>query len=323
MGAATVTSPTQAARPGRLLRLARALDALLDDPRVGADEIAVYVALARHCDVLGRCRPGQGTIAGYLQRSRPWVNARIARMVEAGIITRRRQYRQKGGETACAYHLPALDAAASPPGDATDRCRDGDTPCQPADTPCHDGDTNRDSHRPTPHQPTERPVVSLDAEGLARRFQRASAGRWRLDTVRPLVVDALSRVGVDAVKRLASEVDGAGLPAWEIRRRLQGLSQVSDSPTSTPARAVVAPTVAIPPTQDAAEIARRREVRHALSRLDELYRDPGQADHLDAIVRQIETSPRPGGGVWTPADVHRAGYRVPLASAVVDAGIAL
>ena len=68
MGAATSLPPLQAAPPGRLLRLARALEALLDNPG----------------------------------------NARIASLVEAGIIFSRRQYRERGGETSCVYHLPAL-----------------------------------------------------------------------------------------------------------------------------------------------------------------------------------------------------------------------
>ena len=272
MGAATSLPPLQAAPPGRLLRLARALEALLDNPG----------------------------------------NARIASLVEAGIIFSRRQYRERGGETSCVYHLPALApcGAGDTPLRGGDRCHDGDTPCPDDDTPCQPADTNRTLHRPDSHRPTERPVASLDVEGLARRFQRASAGRWRLDTVRPLVADAITRAGVEAVRRLADEVDGAGLLAWEIRTRLQGLSQVSHSTTSAPPRAVAAPH----PTEDAAEVARRRDLRHVLSRLDDLYRDPGQADHLDTIIHQIATSPRPGGGVWAPADVHRAGYRVPLAA---------
>ena len=321
MGAAIASPPLQAAPPGRLLRLARALEALLDDPGVGADEIAVYVALARHCDDLGQCRPSQSRIARYLTRSRPWVNARIASLVEAGIITSRRQYQERGGETSCVYHLFGLApcGAGDTPLRGGDRCHDGDAPCPDDDTPCQPADTNRTLHRPDSHRPTERPVASLDVEGLARRFQRASAGRWRLDTVRPLVAAAITRAGVEVVRRLADEVDGAGLLAWEIRRRLQGLSQVSYSTTSAPPRAVAATH----PTEDAAEVARRRDLRHALSRLDDLYRDPGEADHLDTIILQISTSPRPGGGVWTPVDIRRAGYRVPLASAIIDAGIAL
>lgn len=123
------------------MALALAMDVLLADERVDADLIAVFVALARRTDEHGRCRPGQGTIGGQLGRSRPWVNARVARLVDLGHVSKDRQYLKKGGETSCAYYLPALDIeAASPPVITVT------PPCQPADTPCHQRDTNHDSH---------------------------------------------------------------------------------------------------------------------------------------------------------------------------------
>ena len=116
-------------RPRRLLALAHALDALLDDPDADADDIAVFVALARHTDAEGYCHPSQSTIAKRLRRSRPWVNARIARLATAGRIEKARRRQAKGGETSCRYRLPAL------------------APCQQDDTPCHQRDTNQDSHQ--------------------------------------------------------------------------------------------------------------------------------------------------------------------------------
>lgn len=123
------------------MALAQAMDVLLADEKVGADLIAVFVALARRTDEHGNCFPGQATLGRQLDRSRPWVNARIARLVDLGYVSKYRQYLSKGGETSCAYHLPALDIQAQRPPVTTVT-----PPCQPADTPCHHRDTNHDSH---------------------------------------------------------------------------------------------------------------------------------------------------------------------------------
>ena len=99
----------QTRAPSRLMALAKALETLLDDDEATADEIAMFVALARYTDANGVCRPSQTTIALRLGRSRPWVNARISRMVEMDMIERERRRQPKGGETSCQYYLPQLD----------------------------------------------------------------------------------------------------------------------------------------------------------------------------------------------------------------------
>ncbi|MEI6558941.1 MAG: helix-turn-helix domain-containing protein [Rhodospirillaceae bacterium] len=72
---------------------------------VGADEIAVLAALALHADRAGRCFPTQGLIASVLNRSRPWVNKIIGRLVELGLVGRTHRTRDDGGDRSCLYHL--------------------------------------------------------------------------------------------------------------------------------------------------------------------------------------------------------------------------
>lgn len=128
----------------RLYLLARALETMLDDERLGADEIATYVAIQRHADASAHCRPAQGTLADRLGKSRPWVNARVKRLEECDYLEATHRFQAKGGQTSNTYYLPHLDSdvvmIARP---HPSRCHQDDTPCPDDDTPCHDGDTNR------------------------------------------------------------------------------------------------------------------------------------------------------------------------------------
>ena len=88
------------------------------NPDVGADEIAVLATLALHARD-GSCFPSQGLLARLLNRSRPWVNKTITRLVELGLITRTHRQRDDGGERACLYRLAApLEKVPSSGGDA-------------------------------------------------------------------------------------------------------------------------------------------------------------------------------------------------------------
>ena len=120
---------------GRLLALAKALEVLLDDDEVSADEIATYVALNRFADESGRCIPSQTTIGRLVKRSRPWVNERIDRLTAMGYLSKTRRWQEKGGETTCVYRLSHL--SAPPVAVATPSCHRGDTPC-------HEGNTEPD-----------------------------------------------------------------------------------------------------------------------------------------------------------------------------------
>ncbi|MCW2240667.1 helix-turn-helix domain-containing protein [Azospirillum canadense] len=106
---ASTSRPPRRRKPSRLLALASTLAYLLDHPDLGADEIAVFVALARYSDDRGACHPSQSTIARHLRRSRPWVNARLKILADLGLLEKHRHHLPKGGETSCRYHLPTLD----------------------------------------------------------------------------------------------------------------------------------------------------------------------------------------------------------------------
>lgn len=128
----------------RTYLLAKALETMLDDERLGADEIATYVAIQRHSDASAHSIPSQGTLAQKLGKSRPWVNAKIKRLIECDYLEATHRFHAKGGQTSNTYYLPHLDTdvvmIARP---HPSRCHRDDTPCPDDDTPCHDGDTNR------------------------------------------------------------------------------------------------------------------------------------------------------------------------------------
>lgn len=92
----------------------------LDDPDLGSDEIAVLVAMRRHADHRdGTLAVRQGLLATKLRRSRPWVNAVIARLEALGRVERFRIE----GRRCCGYRLPDVVALA----EGKTRCREADT----------------------------------------------------------------------------------------------------------------------------------------------------------------------------------------------------
>jgi hypothetical protein len=105
--------------------------AWIEHPEVGADEIAVLAVLAVHADTDGVCWPSQGTIAGQLGRSRPWVIGVINRLVD-----------ESGGLRSCHYRLSKPeDAASGTAGNHHGHTRDGAG--RRDDSPCHHGDTEQ------------------------------------------------------------------------------------------------------------------------------------------------------------------------------------
>ena len=139
----TTRAPAHPSKPSRLRALADTLVHLLDHPDIGADEVAVFVALARYSDDRGLCHPSQSTIAGQLHRSRPWVNARLKTLADLNLLEKARHHLPKGGETSCRYRLPMLDMTT----------RSNPAISRPngvhhTDTPCPGGVTmNLDSHQ--------------------------------------------------------------------------------------------------------------------------------------------------------------------------------
>jgi hypothetical protein len=108
----------------------------LDDPDLGADEIAVLVALRRHADHKdGTLAVRQGLLATKLKRSRPWVNAVIGRLEALGRLKRFRIE----GRRCCGYQLPDVAAIAAARSRTTDTS--AASPCPPPDSRSQPDDT--------------------------------------------------------------------------------------------------------------------------------------------------------------------------------------
>ncbi len=127
-----------------MARIAILSEAYLTHAEVGADEIAVLAALSLHTNVkTGTCFPSQGLLARLLNRSRPWVNKVISRLVQLGLIERTHQSRHDGGERACLYRLIGLPLDTKTPSPAlseTSSSSETDRASQQIDTACHTGD---------------------------------------------------------------------------------------------------------------------------------------------------------------------------------------
>ena len=143
----------------------------LDSSDIGADAIAVFVALARFNTGSGLWHSCQSTPGTQRHRSRPWVNARITHREDLGSVAKRRQHLGGGGKTSRRYRLPLLDVTAGAP-------MQTDEP-----GPRHDGDTNRIQPEPAKHEATgsgqpaetDGQAIDLDTEQLVRRIQQASS----------------------------------------------------------------------------------------------------------------------------------------------------
>jgi hypothetical protein len=106
----------------------------LNNPELGADELAVLMALAQHADSNGRCWPSQSRIAGMLKRSRSWVSGVITRLVDLGLVTRAHRCNADGGHSSCLYTIPDLARAR-----AAAAAGQADIPAACHDTPCRSG----------------------------------------------------------------------------------------------------------------------------------------------------------------------------------------
>jgi hypothetical protein len=127
----------------RVVALALLLERMLDDPKIGVDEIATMVALARHANESGECWPSHSTLSAMLGRSRRYVGKWTDVLEERGYLAKKRRHLEKGGETSCIYRIPALVLAT--PSSTT--VTDGATPRHDGATPRHEGATNLDSHQ--------------------------------------------------------------------------------------------------------------------------------------------------------------------------------
>ena len=156
---------------GRRFDLMCPIEYILASPDIGADAMAVFVALARFSTGSVLCHSSQSTPGTQLRRSRPWSNARITRPEDLGAVAKGRHDLGRGGETSRRYRLPLLDVTAG-------------TPVQTDEPdPRYDGDTNRIQPEPAnygatgPGQPAETngQAIGLDTKQRVRRIQQASS----------------------------------------------------------------------------------------------------------------------------------------------------
>ena len=91
------------ATPGRF---ARVQDWWWDVDGFDGDCLSVLAALCKF-DLKGDgiVFPSQSTIASMVRKSRSWVNKRVARLVEIGLITKQHVRRDNGGESSCVYRI--------------------------------------------------------------------------------------------------------------------------------------------------------------------------------------------------------------------------
>jgi DNA-binding transcriptional MocR family regulator len=76
---------------------------LLEDPRLGSHELAVYLGLAKHADIdTGECRPGRKTLMGYARLGANSVIAALQMLEATGYIEKR----LRPGTTSLIYLVP-------------------------------------------------------------------------------------------------------------------------------------------------------------------------------------------------------------------------
>lgn len=212
----------------------------VQDAELGGVANAVAAALIRfHNAQTGLTYPSLsslGRMAGFKERS---VRTAIRALEASGLlgVTRRRA-------RTSLYTLrlkPAQGAAWIDSAPASDADQPADirqeAPVEPACGAAKQGKEPFTDRKDKPTVPAD-----LDAERLARRVQQTSRSPWRLDNARLAVLEAIDRVGVDAVKALADQMVGVDLRAWEVRRRLEAL---------TPSPSVSAPAPAPRPAPGA------------------------------------------------------------------------
>ncbi len=88
---------------------------ILEDQALGAVDVLVYLALAKHSDGEGVCWPSLTTIAKLARVHRSSVAEAIKRLEVAGYVKRTARFRPDGGVTSNVYRLMPLEARKYPP----------------------------------------------------------------------------------------------------------------------------------------------------------------------------------------------------------------
>ncbi len=143
-----------------------------EHPEIDADCIAVLATLALHADQkTGICWPSQGLLARLLNRSRPWVNGVISRLVEIGVIEKSDRFRNdNGGRRTSLYRLitPETKADSEPQASSnldSGMCHAYGIGSQDGDIPCRAGDINYKEEIQQDAHTAPAPVVESISEG--------------------------------------------------------------------------------------------------------------------------------------------------------------
>ncbi|MEI7605892.1 MAG: helix-turn-helix domain-containing protein [Rhodospirillaceae bacterium] len=170
-------APKPKSGSGRLVRLMSLLYRMCDNTEFKAEDIGLVVAISKFTDSDDSCFPSQTLLANKMGYSRPWVNARIAKLVEFGILEKVRRKYEGNGEKSCLYTIRydaimvTEDKAVSDAFDAPIGVSDenvvsimsaqstsshhSDTVGHTNDTVCHRDDTNQFTHNPLQHKRKE------------------------------------------------------------------------------------------------------------------------------------------------------------------------
>ena len=109
---------------------------VLEDQELGAVDVLVYIALAKHADADGTCWPSLATIAQLARVCRSSAAQAIKHLEARGYLRRTARFRPDGGVTSNVYKLVRLEAKTYPVSQVV-------TPHPPATlAPVHQVDTN-------------------------------------------------------------------------------------------------------------------------------------------------------------------------------------
>ena len=97
----------------RLHSFSMIADAVLDDNRVGKNELLAYMALCRHADKVGTCFPSYATIADKARLSRKHVIIAVNNLVSLGILQKHERLDPAGDRTSNLYVISDTPSAAT------------------------------------------------------------------------------------------------------------------------------------------------------------------------------------------------------------------
>ena len=156
-----------------------------------------------------------------------------------------------------------------------------------------------------------------DKDRLVQSLQQsASKPGWLMDKARPVILDAIKRFGIDAVRALAEDVRGSGLTAYQIEQRLHGLQ------APLPPRQGATPPPPPRPQAPTPSTQQQRDDRHLRAEQQNVTR---LADLLPTLPVATLLGMCDGlGGRWAspPSQTAPSAVWLAMACAVVEGGLA-